>query len=80
MLDVHDEVAREKMGVIRQRDGHGQFDALHDRVAVRIDEDQREFARAFVAGHEGDAQGDRALRMHRRHLRRVYGIKRPEEV
>ena len=64
--------------MVRRR--HGQFNALHDGMAVGIDEIERELARAFVAGHEGQAQRHGALRMHGGQLRRVNRVERAKEI
>ena len=80
LLDVDDEIAREKMCVVRQRHGHGQFNRLHDGTPVCIDEMQRQFTRAFVARHKRDAQCNTALRMDGRNLRCVNRVERTEEI
>src|ERR1039458_2508824 len=80
LLDVHDEIARGEMHVVRQRDHHRDFDGRHDAVAVGVDEVQLELARALVASVERDAQRDGALRMHGGQLRRVNRVERAEEI
>ena len=58
----------------------GNFDGRHDGTAVGVDEIQLQLALALVAGHEGDAQRDGALRMHGGQLRRVDRVERAEQV
>ena len=80
LLDVHDEIAREKMHVVGQRDFDRDFDARHDGAPVGVDEVELELARALVAGEKRDAQRDGALRMDGGELRRVDRVERAEQV
>lgn len=80
LLDVDDEIARDEMHVVRQRDWHRDFDGRHNRPAVGVDEVQLQLALALLAGHESDAQRDGALRMHGGHLRRVNRVEGAEQV
>jgi len=81
LLDVDDEIAREKVHVLRQPDFHGHGrEVRHDGMAVGIDEIEGELALAFVGGKKRDAQRDGALRMDGGKLRCADGVKRAEKV
>jgi hypothetical protein len=49
-------------------------------LAVSVHEVQAQFVRAFVLVAERRAEGDGALGMNRRELRRVNGVKRAQQV
>jgi len=81
LLDVDDEITREKIHVVRQRDRHRGISMGGMMLwPSAVDEVQLELVRALVAGAERDAQRDGALRMHGGQLRCVNRVKRAEEI
>lgn len=80
LLDVQNEIARGEMHFIRQGDFHRDVNALHDRLAVRIDEVDFQLALALVAGRERQAQRDGALRMDGGHLAGINRVERAQQI
>lgn len=80
LLDVDDEIVRGEKSVVGQFHEHRHVNLLHDRLAVGVDEFERDFALALVAGHEGHAQRDRALRVRRGKFLCKNRVERAEQI
>lgn len=80
LLDIDDEIAREKIAIGRKPDIGGQFDAGHDGTAVFIDEIHPNAVRAFFDATEDESKGDRALRMNGWQLMCDDGVEGAEQI
>jgi len=86
LLDARGKITRDKVHIFREfdlkRDGR---EIGHDAAAIGVDEVDHQLMRSFIAGSEGDAQGDGALRMNGgmlrcRKLRRHDRVKGPQQA
>src|SRR5439155_23105948 len=68
LLNIHNEVASAEMRVAREHNLDGKIHARHNRAPIGIHKIQAQLVFALVLMAEGYAQGDGALRMHRREL------------
>jgi hypothetical protein len=80
VLDVNDEITREKIAVVGEHDVGGEFDAGHDGAAVLVDEVHADLVGALLDAAEDDTEGDGALRMDGGELVGDDGIEGAEQV
>lgn len=80
VLDVDDEVARQKIAVVGEDNVGRELDAWHDGAAVFVDEVHADLVGAFLDPAEDDAEGDGTLGMNGGKLVGDDGIEGAEEV
>src|SRR6266496_1240509 len=81
LLKVKKEIACAEVNVVRQRQVHGDGREIgHDGAAVGVHKSQLEVVLPLIAVEERDAQGDRALRVHRGQLLGLNRVEGAEQI
>lgn len=80
LLNVDQEIARQKNGIVRHGHVHRNINIGHDAFSVLIHEAQLHFMVSFFRLAEGDAQRNGALRMNGWHLRSEYRVEGSQDV